>query len=126
MFRPTACVWSHSDLAKYTAAEISEQHKNVGVAVSFPPAPPLPLPLGGTAWIRSDLAPSTSLHMQHPKNSSGQLWGTCGNMYPHTHAHMCTHEAFWGYTCAEVWALHSGLAQPLTLWCLLTLLSSEP
>lgn len=48
-FRPTAHVWSHSDLAEYTAAgslisaaDISKQQKNVGAVPLLPSPPSLP------------------------------------------------------------------------------------
>lgn len=57
-FRPTARVWSHSDLAEYTAArslisaaDISKQHKNVGAV-----PPPYFSSFPSRGWNRPGLA----------------------------------------------------------------------
>lgn len=90
---PTGRVWSHSGLAKYTAAgslisaaDISKQHKNVGAV------PPLSLllPLCGTG-----LAWPTSLHGQHPGNECRAALGPRGNTHSSVH-HMYSPVAFWG------------------------------
>lgn len=88
---PAARVWSHSGLAKYTAAgslisaaDISKQHKNVG---AVPSSFFLPLHGTGLAWL-------TSLHAQRPGTSAAL--GPRGNTL--VCAYMCIHVAFWD-TC---------------------------
>lgn len=102
---PTARVWSHSGLAKYTAAgslisaaDISKQHKNVGAIPSPLPSPP--------SCNRPGL---TNKSAHAASREQVQLWA-----HVETHTHVCIHvltSGFLGYMCGKVWAVASGPAQ---------------
>lgn len=87
-FQPTASVWSHSDWAKYTAAKISGQHKNVGVAPSSLPSFPLLPPPTGWNFLKQAGPVNESIHAVSKNNWRSAL----GHMWKHVpwHAHICT------------------------------------
>lgn len=81
---PIARVWSHSGLAKYTAAgslisaaDISKQHKNVGAVLPLPSPP---------SWNRPSLVNKSAraASKEQVQNSSGPTWKhtfVCAYMY---------------------------------------------
>lgn len=101
---PAARVWSHSGLAKYTAAgslisaaDISKQHKNVGAVP--------PLLLSPPSWNRPGPVNKSARAASRNKCSSGPTW---------KHTRVCIHvhtRGFLGYVCGKVWSVASGLAQ---------------
>lgn len=105
---PTGRVWSHSGLAKYTAAgslisaaDISKQHKNVG-------AVPLPLLTSPPLWNRPGLANKSAraASREQVQSSSGSTWKHTLECAPYVLT-----SGFLGCVCGKVWAVASGPAQ---------------
>lgn len=106
---PTGRVWSHSGLAKYTAAgslisaaDISKQHKNVG---AVPPSPYFS-PFVEQAWPGQANKSARAASRERVQSSSGSTWKHTLECAPHVLT-----RGFLGCMCGKVWAVASGPAQ---------------